>query len=565
MKFNEMPYERPDFDDLLVKSRELLSKIENAATVSDVFTAIDAMNKLESYLSTQGTLCSIRNSIDTRDPFYEGESNVFDENSPRFEEITTRFAELLLASPFRGELEARYGKHLFEKLKLQIDIFKPEIIEDLVAENKLTTDYQKLMASAQIDFDGKICNLSELSVYLENEDRSQRKKANDALWGWIAEQSETLDRMFDDLVKIRDRIAKKLGFPNFIPVAYAKMGRTDWNQEDAKRYRDQIAKSVVPLASKLYREQAKRIGIDNPKNYDLSFNFLSGNPKPCGNEQELVALAGKMYDELSPETSVFFQTMRDQELMDLSAKPGKANGGYMTTLPDYQVPFIFSNFNGTSDDVDVLTHEAGHAFQGYLQKDELFSALKAMTMEVAEIHSMSMEFFTHPWMERFFQKDCEKYFYQHVVDALCFLAYGASIDEFQEWVYENPDASPDERNARYHLIELKYLPHLDYDGFPYLEGGARWQKQLHIYHYPFYYLDYTLAQVVALQFFLLDAKDHDTAWQAYLLACRQAGYQPFKALVKACGLKDPFEQGTLQALIPELEAYLDSLDKSLIL
>ena len=278
----------------------------------------------------------------------------------------------------------------------------------------------------------------------------------------------------------------------------------------------------------------------------------------------LVKHASRMYKELSPETDEFFQMMVSQQLMDLTTKPGKASGGYMTFLPDYKAPFIFSNFNGTSGDVDVLTHEAGHAFQGYLQRDVELMEIAEYTSEVAEVHSMSMEFFTHPWMEGFFGPDTEKYYYSHVSAALKFLPYGASVDEFQEWVYLHPKASPVERRAAWRQIEKKYSPHLDYDGNTYLEQGGRWQRQGHIYFAPFYYLDYTLAQVVALQYFTWMMKDRDAAWQSYLTLCLQSGRVPFKQLVPQSGMTSPFEPGTIAGITPALEAYLDGLDKSKI-
>ena len=392
-----------------------------------------------------------------------------------------------------------------------------------------------------------------------------RKRANDASWNWFSENREQLDSLYSDLVKVRHRIGQKLGYENFIPVAYARMGRTDWTQDDARVYRKQIIESVVPLTQKLYKEQSKRIGIRNMKNYDYTLKFLTGNPTPKGDEKYMVEAAGKMYRELSPETDEFFNVMKSQELMDLTTKQGKANGGYCTSLPEYRVPFIFSNFNGTSGDVDVLTHEAGHAFQDYLQRDVRPRALTSITSEVAEIHSMSMEFFTHPWMDSFFKEDTEKYYYAHVTDSLEFLPYGASIDAFQEWVYENPTATPAERKAKYREIEKVFMPHLDYDGNQFLEEGGRWQKQLHVYLYPFYYLDYTLSQVCAQQYLIWSRKDKAAAWQSYLTLCRNSGRIPFKKLVPESGLLSPFEDGTIAKITPELEDYLKSLDYTKIL
>lgn len=563
-KFSQMEYKRPDFNALFDEGKALLGRMEKAGSAQELFDAMQTLDNEMRHLATQRTLAHIRYTINTKDEFYDKENDTFDEELPRFQEISTEAARIVLESPYKDDVAQKYGPHLLEKYEVQRKVFKPEIVEDLVEENKLSSEYQKLMASAEIEFDGKKHNLSGLIPYMESTDRGVRRAANAASWGWIASHQQELDELYDKLVKVRHRIGQKLGYENFIPVAYARMGRTDWDQEDARRYRDQIVESVVPLTGKLYREQAQRIGINDMKNYDYSLMFLSGNPTPKGEEAYMVEQAKVMYKELSPETDAFFSIMTGQELMDLTTKPGKANGGYMTFIDDYKVPFIFSNFNGTSGDVDVLTHEAGHAFQGWLQRDVELKDIAEITSEVAEIHSMSMEFFTHPWMERFFKEDTEKYFYSHVVEALSFLPYGASIDELQEWVYEHPDATPQQRRAQYREIEKKYLPHLDYDGLEFLEKGGRWQKQLHVYLYPFYYLDYTLSQVCALQYLVWDMKDHEAAWKSYLTLCMESGRIPFKKLAPQSGLKSPFEAGTIAAVTPALEAYLDSLDKSKI-
>ena len=564
MKFNEMKYERPDFDLVYGQMKALLAKMENAETEAAFFTAYDELEDLSIHLETMGTLAYVRHTIDTKDEFYLAEQDIFDVEGPRFQEISSEGARIALTSQFRDRIEEKFGKHLLEKFEVELKTFSPEIIEDLVEENKLSSEYQKLTASAEIMFEGEIRNLSGLIPFMESKDRDMRKRANDASWNWFAQNSDKLDSLYDELVKIRHRIGQKLGYDNFIPVAYARMGRTDWTQADAKVYRKQIIESVVPLTKKLYAKQSERIGISDMKNYDYTLKFLTGNPTPKGDEPYMIEVASRMYKELSPETDEFFTVMKSQELMDLTTKKGKANGGYCTSIPEYKVPFIFSNFNGTSGDVDVLTHEAGHAFQDFLQRDVRPRALTSITSEVAEIHSMSMEFFTHPWMDQFFKEDTEKYYYAHVTDSLEFLPYGASIDAFQEWVYENPTATPAQRNAKYREIENIFLPHLDYDGNEFLEGGGRWQKQLHVYLYPFYYLDYTLSQVCAQQYLTWSRKDMAAAWKSYLELCKNSGRKPFKQLVPESGLLSPFDEGTIAKIIPELEEYLESLDYSKI-
>lgn len=564
MKFNEMKYVRPDLDKEIGYLNSLLEKMDKTEDKEEFFSLLEEFYKKQRDLETASILVSIRHTIDTNDEFYIKENDFFDENGPLLQELGSKLSTLRLNSKFKKDIEERFGSYILKKDELRQMVFNKDIIEDLKEENRLSSEYEKLLSSSMINFEGEERTIAMIAPYAQDKDRAMRKKANDAIWGWFSENSEKFDAIYDSLVKVRDKMAKKLGFENYVPVAYAKLGRTDWTAKDAKIYRKQIKDSVVPLAQKYYVEQMERIGVKDPKNYDYSLMFMSGNPLPKGTEKELVDSASKMYASLSKETDEFFKVMTSCELMDLTAKKGKMAGGYCTMLPSYKVPYIFSNFNGTSGDVDVLTHEAGHAFQGYCSKDIYPDEYTNTTYESAEIHSMSMEFFTHPWMESFFKEDTEKYYYGHVLSAINFLPYGASIDEFQEWVYENPNATPKERNAKYREIEKEYLPHINYDGLEYLENGARWQRQLHVFTDPFYYLDYTLAQVCAFQFFIRDLKNHDDAWNDYVKLCKMGGTKPFTGLIEAVNIKNPFIDGTIKSVTTELEKYLETLDKSKI-
>lgn len=564
MKFNELEYKRPDYDKTIENLNYKLDSAKNAETLDEYLQSLVEYEEIIEEVLSMGTISYIRNSIDTRDEFYEKEVESFDEFYPRLSQVNNRLQNIRLNSEFRAAYEGQFGKNILLTDELQKDIFKPEIMEDRVKEAKLTNEYQKLMGTAQIDFDGKKLNLSQMAPYTQSEDRETRRKASMAISNWFSERQEDFDRIYDELVKIRHEIAKKLGFESYLEVAYRGFGRTDWNREDAKKYRDLIVKYIVPLAQKFYDEQKERIGISDFKYYDVPFKFKSGNPTPKGNEKELVKEAQKMYKELSEETEIFFNEMIESEMMDLESKDGKAPGGYMTYIPTARLPFIFANFNGTSHDADVLTHEAGHAFQGYLVRDVYPGELRDACMEIMETHSMSMEYFTHPWMESFFKEDTEKYYYNHVVDSLQFLPYGASIDEFQEWVYDNPEASSKERNKKFREIEKKYSPHIDYADDKYQEEGGRWQRQMHVYQSPFYYLDYTIAQLNAFQFFVLDLENHEDAWEKYLELCIMGGKYGTKETIEKVGLKVPFEEETFKFIVPKLEEYLDNLDHNKI-
>lgn len=564
MKFNELEYKRPDYDKTIEDLNSKLDLAEKAETLDEYLQALVEYEEIIEVVLSMGTISYIRNSINTRDEFYEKEVESFDEFYPRLAQVNNRLQNIRLNSEFRAAYEEQFGKNIMLRDELQKDIFKPEIMEDRVKEAKLSNEYQKLMGTAQIDFDGKKLNLSQMTPYAQSPDRNVRRDASMAVSNWFSERQEEFDRIYDELVKIRHEIAKKLGFDSYLDIAYRSFARTDWNREDAKNYRDLIAKYIVPVAQKFYDEQKERIGIADFKYYDVPFRFKSGNPTPKGTEEELVKAAQEMYKELSSETEKFFNEMIESEMMDLASKDGKAPGGYMTYIPTARLPFIFANFNGTSHDADVLTHEAGHAFQGYLVRDVYPGELREACMEIMETHSMSMEYFTHPWMESFFKEDTEKYYYNHVVDSLQFLPYGASIDEFQEWVYDNPEASPKERNAKFREIEKKYSPHIDYADDKYQEEGGRWQRQMHVYQSPFYYLDYTIAQLNAFQFFVLDMENHEDAWDKYVELCKMGGKYGTKETIQKVGLKVPFEEETFKFIVPKLEEYLDNLDHSKI-
>jgi M3 family oligoendopeptidase len=267
-----------------------------------------------------------------------------------------------------------------------------------------------------------------------------------------------------------------------------------------------------------------------------------------------------MYREMSAETDEFFTFMCDNELMDLVNRPTKAGGGYCTMLPSFKAPYIFSNFNGTAHDVDVLTHEAGHAFQCYMSRNLGVPEYYFPTSEACEIHSMSMEFFAWKWMKSFFKEDEDKYQFSHLSGALLFLPYGVSVDEFQHFVYDNPQATPAERNAAWLSIEKKYLPHRNYDGDAFLESGGIWQQQRHIYESPFYYIDYTLAQICALQFWVRTKNDRDSAWKDYVTLCSAGGSKSFLELVSLANLHSPFEDASFVSIVDDITTRLDGVN-----
>jgi M3 family oligoendopeptidase len=546
LKYQDFPLNIPNFPKLEKKFNGLLEQFEKAGSALEQKKLMTKIGKFFDEVSTDFTIITTRHSIDTRDETYKKANDVVDQVGPMIQGLGNRYSKAVLASKFRKELETLVGPFLFKKLDLSSKTFDQKILSDLQEENKLTTAYDSIMASAQIEFDGGTYNLSQMGKFAVSKDRDVRKRASKQVELWMADKEKELADIYSQLVTLRSGMAIKLGFKSFTEMAYARMGRTDYTAKDVKSYRDQILESVVPLSNKLTRQQIKRIGVSSPKFYDLAIQFKDGNATPKGTKDDLVKAAQAMYNDMGQEIGEFFQKMVDMNLLDLEAKPGKRGGGYMTYFPRYEMPFVFANFNGTAGDVDVLTHEIGHAFQGYMSRNIKPVENRDPTMEEAEIHSMSMEFFAIPWMDKFFKEDKDKYLFGHLEGAINFLPYGVTVDEFQHWIYENPKATHEQRCAQWREIEKKYTPLKKYEGFPFYEKGTRWMRQGHIYSVPFYYIDYTLAQVVALQFLGLMKKNHAKAWKKYVKVCSMGGKYPFTELLEKAKLKNPFLEGTIK-------------------
>ncbi len=559
MKFQDFPYERPNHIEAIATLETLLSKMETADSSTTFLTLFQEFEKTNASFWTLGTIASTRNTINTKDKFYDDERKYFDEVGPLFKEPQVALEKLLLNSPFRKELEEKLGSILFINAELNEKAFDPKIIPLMQEENRLASEYQKLYASAIVNFQGKEMPLPMLGPFKQSPDRAIRKEAFEVEGKFFDDNQEELDRLFDELVACRTKQARELGFDNFLELGYIRRERNCYGPEGVANYRSQVLNNLVPLVKKLKEAQAKRIDVQDFKFYDDTFGFNDGNATPKGSPEELLAAAKKMYSEMSEETKTFIEMMFDMDLFDVISRDGKAPGGYCTTIEDYHCPFIFSNFNGTAGDVDVLTHEAGHAFASYIADKEIpYSSLRQPSMEACEVHSMSMEILTTPWHELFFKEDTKKYQLTQALDALYFIPYGTMVDYFQELVYTKPDMTPEERNKTWLELESQFRPYIDFEDLPFYSRGAGWQRQLHIYLYPFYYIDYCMAQTVALQIFSLFLSDEKKAWETYMNFTKMGGTRTFIDLVKTAGLDSPLEDGCLASICNSVEQWIQS-------
>lgn len=561
-KVSQLPYTRLPLEEFAQEAQQIIDQVKGASSAQEVLAARDRCNKLVIRLETAQALSYMRYSINTADEFYLAEKDYYDEMGPQAQNYLLEYTRAMLASPFRKELEAS-GEIIplvFRSFEVELKSMSPEIIEDMVEENRVVSQYSQLMAGMEFEFRGEKLPRPMLMKYAKSPDRATRKEAYDVLGRTLKAHSEQLDSIFDQLVHIRDRMAKKMGYKNFVELGYYRMGRLCYGPEEVKQFRENIRRDIVPLVARLRTEIGKKLGVDTLMLYDYDLIFPEGDPVPKGGKEEIFAAAKEMYHSMSKETGAFIDFMLETEAFDVESRKNKWGGGYCTNFAAYHQPFILANFNGTSGDVDVVTHEAGHAFADYTTANNKYVVeLGVGGMETAETHSMSMEFFAWPYMEHFFGADAGRYKFMHLLDALSFLPYGTIVDDFQRQVYENPDWTPEERKAAWRKLEADFRPHLTFDGIPYLEEGTRWQYQMHIYETPFYYIDYCLAQTAALQFLLEARKDYDDAFRRYVRFLSQGGEQVFTDLLQEAGLRSPFQEGALQAVAQESEVLLQEL------
>jgi len=559
MTYNDFHYERLDLEKSKHLINEIISDFKNAKSANKQIEAIKKVDSFSRDYMTYQAMASLNFSRNINDVDAKAEKDYYDSISPDMTELYDRFDKVLHESKFKQNIIDEYGNTFLNQIEISLKTFDSKIKNLLKREIELKNDYTKLTAGAKIKYEGKDYNLAGLGPFHSHTNRDIRKKSYEARYRWFKNNEQELDNIYDKLVKLRHKIAVTLGYENFIKLGYDRMGRSDYGPEEVSNFRKQIVEQVVPIVSKLHDQKKDILGLDKLYFYD-GINFRDGDPKPKGTPNELIKSAQEMYHELSPETGDFFDKMVNEELMDLVNRDGKRPGGFCTSFPKYDRPYIFSNFNGTDHDITVLTHEAGHAFQNYSSTHLPLVNYHWPTMEAAEIHSMSMEFFTWPWMKKFFKEDTEKFKYKHISGSLSFLPYGACVDHFQHWVYENPEVSPKERKDKWLELESIYMPWRAYDDMVFIKDGGVWQGQLHIYQMPFYYIDYTLAQTCAFQFWIKNEKDHDSAWQDYLNLCRAGGSLSFVNLVRLAKLSSPFEDGCLENVVKFVNKWLENFD-----
>jgi M3 family oligoendopeptidase len=519
---------------------------ERVEPLRDAFTRWDNLRRTcESWAS----LTRLRYAQDTRSDGAREELRNLDARTPRISALDKAMKQRFLGEGIRATLEGEIGAQAFALWRSDVSAFDDAISADLVHEADLCRSYTGLLASATVSFAGEERTLSGLAPYLQDGEREVRHAAERARWSIFSANELQLDELFDELVRVRDRMARTLGFASFTELGYRRMQRIDFDEKDVARYRDEVSAVVVPFAHELVRRYGAAKGLDRAFLWDESSLGVAGSIRPFGNSAWALAQTREALRAIDPELGDFASSLFERGLFDIEHRPGKQRGAFCTYVADHRAPFVFANFTGSRRDVGTLMHEMGHAFQTWQSRDKVAVDYLMPTLEAAEIHSMSLEFLSWPEMERFFGDAAAVYRREHLLDAILFLPYGVAVDHFQHLVYAHPAASPRERHEMWQEMERRYLPWRTYGDLAHPARGGLWQEKQHIYLAPFYYIDYTLAQCCALQFWLRAKTDRDEAIDDYVTLCGRGGEAPFKELVRSAGLQSPFAPGALSGVV----------------
>ena len=557
INFADIQAETPTIEQITREYQDINNALDQAQTRLDKEKALQQWEDLRRRLNTWSEMTSLNFSQDTTNKEYQQAQEYSDELRPKLTALEVAMKRRLLNSQDRTELESILGQQAFSLWSADVTTFEPAIEEDLVQESKLVNQYVQLLASAELEFRGETLNLSGIRKYTQDSDRKTRYEAEKVRWQFFSQNQAQLDSIYDQLVKLRHQMAQKLGYDNYTGLGYKRMQRIDYTEADVASYRDEVVAKVVPLAHKIMDQKAQKLHLEWVMYWDEAVFDLQGNPKPQGDHDWMLQQAQKMFDAMHPELGSFFAMMVAGNFMDLKTRPGKAGGGFCTSFPTTGVPYIFANFNQTKGDVEVFTHEMGHAFQAWQSRNLPLIDYLWPTLESCEIHSMSLEFLTWSQMEQFFGDDADRFREIHLAQSILFLPYGCAVDHFQHLVYANPEATPEERNQMWQQMEARYLPWRQYEDLEYPAQGGLWQEKQHIYCSPFYYIDYTLALCCAMQFWVKAESDFEGALTEYIALCQRGGQAPFQSLTSSANLVSPFQPGSLANVITKAQQFLN--------
>ena len=555
-KLKDIPYKRMDFQEIQRKLDEFAEQITQAGDYDTVKKILLGSQELQKEVNENHTLAMIRMYQDSTDEYYAKEA--MEQDKALAMRDSSKLNQALISSSFAEDINREFGREFL--LILDKDNRLLSEGKDLqVKEQELMNRYQKMKATMKFEFQGKTLSEGELRPFRENPDREVRKECLKVMYRGYLDRKQEFEEILDELVKTRIKIAKANGFDSYLDYKNLEKGRREYGEKELTAFRKQIKEEVIPVMKALYEQQKERLGLETLTIYDYNLIFPDGNPRPAGEIQELCQAAGEMYHKLSPEIGAFYDEMLEHELIDAAPSPNKSTGiGFCTTLDKTGIPFVFANSNGTMSDVSVLTHELGHAWQAYCSmKKQPLQEYYWMANDLVEIPSKTMELFAYPYAEAFFGKDAEKFLYMHQYEIISELTFYTMVDEYEGWLYTNPQASMQERYEKFEQLFQEYNPGVDNREFrEEILAGAMLFGNMGVYMYPKYLISYVLSEMCALEFKERMDENPEQAWKDYELFCATGGSMEYVSILKQSGPSPAYVDGTVARALTGLKQRL---------
>lgn len=517
--------------------------------------------ELGAVVSEEGARRNIAMTCATEDKEVEKAFLHFVENIvPNMKPFLHKLEKKLLECPHLEKLDKKRYDVVIRNTRNSVELYRDENIPLSVELTKLGQQYQKMIGTMTVTFKGKEYTLPQMGIFLQQKDRDVRSETWRLSIDRRMEDAGKLDELFDKMLKLRAQVAKNTGFDNFRDYQFREYNRFDYTPDDCFAFHSAIEKYVVPVTKRVTEERKKSLGIDTIRPWDTACDRLGRDPlRPFEDTGKLVSGCREIFGRVDDELGRSFQRMIDLGLLDLDSRKGKAPGGYQSSLSEVRLPFIFMNAVGLNRDVFTLLHEGGHAFHQFAVRDEPVLEYRHAPIEFSEVASMSMELLSVPYLEVFYsQGDAARSCRGSLVGSIGLLPWIAVVDAFQHWIYTHPEHTAEERNGYFVNLMDRFGSGIDWSGLD-EELCYRWQAQLHIYEVPFYYIEYGIAQLGALQVWRNSLKDRLSALDAYKSALKLGGSRPLPELFEAADIKFDFSEDTIRPLMEEVNEEVERL------
>ena len=558
-KLKELKFPRPDLNVFTHLYQEAIERVNHANDGDDIIEILFEVDELSRRITDLLTATMIRHTMDMEDEIYERDNRWYEENQPLFTKAILDFNDAIYNSPYKEYIESRIGQMFFVKTDVKKQTFCEENLPLEQRESELIFEYQNLIGSCNVEVMGEPMSFMGLQRLFTDENRDVRKAAHKAFSDFLASIEDDLERVWDELIKVRTQMGKNLGFDNYIPLAYLQRLRLTYGQEEVAEFRKQVLEEIVPLCSKLYDFQAKTLGLDELKAYDEKVIFSDGNPKPAGDRDYMFNQTVQMLRDMSPETDEFISFMLSHELIDYEERPGKAEREYATILPARKAPFVFYHFDGAPANLQNFHEGLGYSFAAYkASRKQHLEEYYASSSEIMEIHSMSMVHFANRYADQFFGEDGWKYVFSILHNYITFIPFSVAVDEFQHICYSDLELTPKERTQVWRDLEKKYMPWRKYDeDDEFMERGGYWYHKPHFFIFPFYYIEYALATINAMEMYQKYEERPSTAWKEYLELTDLGGSKNYLETLKLSNLTPAFEPGAVANSIKYVKTLLE--------